>query len=106
MYPLKRNPAEVRLGEAAFDASRVARLLRAADGSVRVALVGPAGEFASVPLADRTREGLARAVGVVAELRARLAPPPPPWGSSARQRLCPAPCAAAPQGLPAPPPAP
>ena len=82
MYPLKRNPAEVQLGEAAFDETRVARLLRAPDGSVRVALVGPAGEFASVPLTDRTREGLARAVQVVAELRARLAlsaaPAPPP----------------------------
>ena len=76
------NPAETQLGEAAFDATRVARLLRAADGSVRVALIGPAGEFASVPLVDRTREGLMRAVQVVAELRGRLArpaaPAPPP----------------------------
>ena len=83
----KHNPAEVQLGEAAFDTTRVARLLRAADGSVRVALIGPAGEFASVPLADRTREGLLRAVQVVAELRARLArpaaPAPPPAPVSA-----------------------
>lgn len=74
---------ETKIAEAPFDATRVARLLSSPNG-VRVALVNlvTGGEFFSVPLAARTRESVAAALGVVNQLRARLAaaaaPPPMP----------------------------
>ena len=70
---------ETRLGEAAFDATRVARFLRAPDGALRVALVNLAtgAEFGSLPLADRSREELARVAGIVRAMRDRAALAPP-----------------------------
>lgn len=70
---------ETQLAEAPIDATRVARLLASSAG-VRVALVNLAtgAEFFTVPLASRTRESVAAALGVVGQLRARLATPTPP----------------------------
>jgi hypothetical protein len=68
---------EAALHEEPFDATRVARLLISAGGAVRVSLldVSTGEEFGSVPLADRSREELARVVGIVLSLRERLAAP-------------------------------
>jgi hypothetical protein len=76
----KRNDGtsgEAALHEEPFDATRVARLLISAGGAVRVSLldVSTGEEFGSVPLADRSREELARVVGIVLSLRERLAAP-------------------------------
>ncbi len=74
---------EKLLAESPFDDTRVARFLRAPDGSLRVALVNTrsGAEINSIPLKDRTREGMTRAMRVVATLRDRMrrgaAPPPP-----------------------------
>jgi len=68
---------ETQLAEAPIDATRVAQLL-ASPAGVRVALVNLAtgAEFFTVPLASRTRESVAAALGVVDQLRARLAAQP------------------------------
>lgn len=68
---------ETQLAEAAIDATRVARLL-ASPAGVRVALVNLAtgAEFGSLPLANASREELARVMGIVGAMRARLASAP------------------------------
>lgn len=76
---------ETQLAEATFDATRVARFLRSPAGALRVALVNVAtgAEFGSLPLANASREELARVMGIVGAMRARLvaapvtAPEPP-----------------------------
>lgn len=86
LIPRKRNEGstgEAQLGEAPFDATRTARLLRATDGSIRVSLVnvGTGQEFASIPVADQSREGMASVMKVMLSMRDRIAasatPPPP-----------------------------
>lgn len=69
---------ETQLAEATFDATRVARFLRSPAGSLRVALVNVAtgAEFGSLPLANASREELARVMGVVGAMRVRLASAP------------------------------
>lgn len=65
---------ETFLSEMPVDTVRVAKLYSSTAG-VRVSLVSRAtgAELASVPLADRTREGLTRAVAVVNDMRAFFA---------------------------------
>lgn len=67
--------SEAQLAEEPFDDVRVARLLRAPDGSLRVAVVNTATrvELGSVPILERTREGMERVMAAVAEVRQRIA---------------------------------
>lgn len=69
---------ETKIAEAPFDAMRVARFLRSPEGSLRVALVNVAtdAEFGSLPLANASREELARVMGVVKLMQSRLAGAP------------------------------
>lgn len=90
----KRNSTsgEAMLGEEAFDGQRVARFLRAPDGGLRIALVNVAtgNVFHSLPLAKRTREELARVVGVVRSMREAMGGAPAP---AARVEAPPSPAA-------------
>lgn len=62
------------LAEESFDATRVARFLRGPGGALRVAVVNvvTGAELASFPI-DRTREGMARVMAAVVEVRERIA---------------------------------